>query len=62
MVFPKKVVDRLGDFAEMKRTMLRPRHFKTHFPVEFLPDQIWEKEPKVGIHLHITALGPHAAL
>jgi hypothetical protein len=47
MVFSNKVVDRLGDFAEMKRTMARPRFFKTHFPVDFLPDQIWERKPKV---------------
>lgn len=28
----------------------RPRTLKTHMPVQFLPDQIWEKNPKI-IHI-----------
>lgn len=27
--------------------MPRPRIFKTHFPVQFLPDQIWTVKPKL---------------
>jgi hypothetical protein len=35
------------NYSETKRTLPRPRHFKTHFSVPFLPDQIWKKKPKV---------------
>lgn len=31
--------------------MARPRIFKTHFPVQFLPDQIWTVKPRL---VHVT--------
>jgi hypothetical protein len=34
---------KLDDLCNLKR----PRHFKTHLPLPFVPDEIWEKKPKV---------------
>ena len=38
---------RKGKFVNTFETLPRPRTIKTHMPVQFLPDDIWIKKPKM---------------
>ena len=39
-----------GENYERMEDMARPRCFKSHFPIQFLPDEIWQQKPKI-IHM-----------